>query len=772
MTELAGRRVGAYRLVSRIGAGGMGEVYLARDEKLDRPVALKLLAPHLATDAERLRRFRQEAHAASSLNHPNILVIHDFGELDGRPFMVTEFVEGETLRQRLEKGPLPIRDTVEIAIQVAGALAAAHAKGIVHRDIKPDNVMVRPDGYVKVLDFGLAKLAAAPPVDADAKHMSLVTQPGIVMGTPRYMSPEQARGLELEAPTDVWSVGVMLYEMIAGRPPFDGATSTDVLAAILHAEPVPIDRWAPNVPRDLARIVATALAKNPMMRLPSGRELHQALTSVKAEMDSGARAGRPSAGRTPSSGSTRARRKGGAIDSLAVLPFVNASGDPDTEYFSDGVTESIIESLSTIPKLRVMARSATFRYKGRDEDPLAIGRELHVRAVLAGRLVQRGDHLMISLELVDVDEGWRLGGAQYDAPLADVFNLQETIATEVSDKLRLKLTGVERTRLARRHTQSVAAYQAYLRGRYAWNRRVEAGFRQAIKYFEEAIDADPTYALAYVGLADCYALLGIAEYGAMPPREAMPKAKSAALKALEIDDRLAEAHTSLAHVLGFYQWDWTAAEREFTRAIELNPRYHFAHHWYAIFLAAMRRFDEAIASELRALEIEPLSLVVNKNVGTIYYYARQYDRAFEQYRKALELDPDFARTHFFLGMAYEVTERPDRALEEYRRGLSLSGGSVVVHCTLACALAEAGRIAEAREILDDLTARGREQYVPAFNLALIRLGLGEVDRAFEYLERAYDERSSWLVSLTIEPLLDRIRDDPRFANLVRRVGLP
>ena len=760
--DLIGRAIGVYRVRSLLGRGGMGEVYLAHDSKLDRLVALKLLAPELDADPDRLRRFLQEARAASSLNHPHILVIHDVGELDRRPFIVSEFVEGETLRERLRRGPIPVRDAVAIAVQTAGALAAAHARGLVHRDIKPENVMVRPDGYVKVLDFGLAKLTTPAPAGADSL---MQTQPGTILGTPRYMSPEQARGLELDQRTDVWSLGVVLYEMLSGRPPFDGHTAPDIVAAVLRSEQAPLD---PHVPKALGRIVSQALAKEPRLRFASAGDLLAGLLDVKSAIDSSAN--REQAKPTPAS-AARARRPQ-AIDSLAVLPFVNGSGDPDTEYFCDGITDSTIASLSTVPKLRVMARSTTFRYKGRDADPLDVGRELNVRAVLTGRLSQRGDRLAITLELVDVLDGSRLWGAKYDSRVSEIFDLEEQIATEVSDKLRLRLTGPERTKLVRRRTDNVGAYQAYLRGRYAWNRRVEAGFRQAIKYFEEAIAADPAYALPYVGLADCYALLGIAEYGGMRPREAMPRAHSAAQKALDIDDQLAEAHTTLAHVKGFYDWDWAGADREFKRAIELKPTYPFSHHWFALFLVAMGRAEEGIASELRALELEPLSLIINKNVGTVYYYARQYDRAIEQYTRALDLDADFSRSHLYLGMAYDAIGRHDDAVDELRIALAQSGGSGVIVGILGHALGAAGRDAEARALLDELTARESTQYVPAFNRALIHVGLGERDRAFEYLDRAFEERSSWLVSLKIEPLLDSIRDDPRFEDLVRRVGLP
>ncbi len=439
--EFVGATIGAYKLLSRIGAGGMGEVFLAQDTKLDRRVALKVLTRGAAADAERLQRFHQEARAASSLNHPNILVIHDFGEVDGRPFIVAEFVEGQTVREQLGGGPLGVRETMAIAVQVSGALAAAHARGIVHRDIKPENVMVRPDGYVKVLDFGLAKLIATERPEAES---TLRTQAGTLLGTPRYMSPEQARGLEASARSDVWSLGVMLYEMVAGRPPFDGPSVLDVLAAVLRTAPVPLEVHAPHVPRPLNRLIARTLEKEPRERFPSAVEMHVELTAMRAIVDSAAGLEQPATNSTPTS-RQRARRSQAAIDSLAVLPFVNGSGDPDSDYFCDGVTESTIASLSMLPKLRVMARSTTFRFKGSDVDPLKVGHELNVRAVLTGRLTQRGERLAIALELVDVGDGSRLWGAKDDSALADIFSLEETIATEVSDKLRLRLTAPERS---------------------------------------------------------------------------------------------------------------------------------------------------------------------------------------------------------------------------------------------------------------------------------------------------------------------------------------
>ena len=767
--DLVGRSIDTYRIVSRLGAGGMGEVFLAHDSALDRPVALKLLPADIAADPDRLRRFHQEARAASSLNHPHILVIHQFGEIERRPYIVTEFVEGETLRHRLRSGVLGARTAVEIGVQVASALAAAHARGIVHRDIKPENIMVRPDGYVKVLDFGLAKVRSARRSGRDSGP-DAVTEPGVMLGTPRYMAPEQIRGADVDARADVWSIGVVIYEMLAGRPPFDGPTIADVMAAILRSDAIPVEIAAPQVPAALARLVARTLEKDPDDRLASSGELLAELVAIKATLDSS-----PPRDRSVDSPAPARRtrtRKAAAIDSLAVLPFVNGSGDPEADYFCDGVTDHIIETLSRVPRLKVMSWSMIARYKRKEVDPIDLGRALNVRAVLTGRVVQHGEHLTINVELVDVDEGWRLWGEHYDRHLADIFSLEATIATEISDKLRLQLTGREKKALTRTFTRNVAAYQAYLRGRYCWNKRVQPKVQQAMRHFEEAIAADPAYALAYTGIADCYAILGMTEYGSAPPREAMPRSKAAALKALEIDDRLAEAHASLAHVLAFYEWRWEDAEREFRRAIELDPQYVFAHAWYALFLAAMRRFDEAIAAQERALALDPLSLIMSKNLGEMFYYARQHDRAIDQYRKTAELDAGFARTSLFTAMAYLAMSNPNRAVDELQTGLRLAPGDTIMEGVLGCALARAGRRSDARDVLQTLETRAATQYVPPFTLAMIHIGLDRPDPAFEWLERAFDERSSWLASLNIEPLLDPIRGDPRFAPLVRRVGLP
>ena len=461
-----------------------------------------------------------------------------------------------------------------------------------------------------------------------------------------------------------------------------------------------------------------------------------------------------------------------AIDSIAILPLANACAEPSGEYLSDGITESLINSISQLPKLRVVPRSTAFRFKGAEADPQAIGRGLGVRSVLTGRVCQIGDVLMVQVELVDVAREAQLWGEHYRRRMADIFEVQEEIAREVTDKLRLRLTAEQRRRLNKRHTVSHEAYQAYLRGRYHWNKRTEDGLRKSTEHFQQAVDIDPAYAQAYAGLADSYALPGIAEYGLLPPREAMPRAKAAAARSLELDPTLAEAQTTLAHVRAFYDWDWAAAERGFRRAIELNPDYPFSHHWFALYLAAMGRHEEAIAEERRAQEIDPLSLIINKNVGTLLYYAGRLEESVEQYRKSLELDPHFARTRIYLGLAYALSGRYEEAVAEYRKAAEISGGGTLLTALLGHASALAGRTGEARELLGELERLAGERYVPAFNVAIVHAGLGETDRVFEWLGRAFEERSSWLVSLKVEPLFDGHRTDPRFGDLVRKVGLP
>ena len=824
----AGQRLGPYEVISHIGRGGMGEVYLAEDTRLGRRVALKLLRAEFTRDADRLRRFRREARAASALNHPNILTIHEIGSEDGTHFMATEYVEGETLRWRMAGGAMKPGESLDVAIQVASALQAAHEAGIVHRDVKPENIMVRPDGFAKVLDFGLAKLAERAATASGSAGPTLVkveTNPGVVMGTPHYMSPEQARGLVVDARTDIFSLGVVLYEMVAGRAPFGGATTSDVIVSLLDKEPAPLSSCSPRVPAELQRIVGKALCKDREGRYQVVKDLLIDLKSLRDELAFEAKlersvppelrvgggatsdAARPAAptGRVEAAHSTSSAeyivteikrhkrgaalalaalavavavatyyfyslRGGGAtINSMAVLPFANDGADPDTEYLSDGVTESLINSLSQLPNMRMIARTSAQRYKGRETDPQAAARELGVQAVLTGRVVRRGDSLSVSAELVDARDNSHIWGERYNRRLSDVLVVQQEIAREIAERLRVRLTGEERRRVTRNYTENVEAYQLYLRGRHHWNKRNAEGLRQAIGYFQQAIDRDPNYALAYSGLADCYS--NLERYAGVPPGEGQPRARAAALRAVEIDDSLAEAHASLGLV--YYQsWQWAEAERELKRAIELNPNYASAHQWYGLWLDVMGRFDEAVAEGRRAQELDPLSQVINVNLAVYSLRKGELDAAINQCRRVIELSPNLPDPHNVLAHVYRRQGRHEEAIAEFQRAAELSG-SPASYAPLGYGYAVAGRRSEALAILREVENRYARREARGAQIAWVYAGLGDKDQAFQWLERDFQARSGVLAgSLISQPYLDTLRSDPRYADLLRRMGLP
>lgn len=813
-----GTMISHYRILSRLGAGGMGEVYLAEDGRLGRKVALKLLSPELTRDEDRVRRFEQEARAISTLNHPNIITVYEIGHMDSGHFIATEFIEGETLRQYLSRVRRNLQEVLDIAIQIAGALSAAHAAGVMHRDIKPENIMLRPDGYVKVLDFGLAKLVEIPASsgDHDSPTVPLFeTEPGILMGTVSYMSPEQGRGVKVDPRTDIFSFGIVLYEMIGGRVPFEGSTPSEVIAAILEREPSPLPRYAPGVPAELERIVNKALRKNREERYQTVKDLLIDLKSLRQELEFSARLQRsldvasdsgetrPSAEtvRLPSTATEivsrprstssaeylltefKRHKKGTAavlasvalvvvgmiyfgkgapsIGSLAVMPFVSQSTGPDADVMTDGITERLISSLSQLPNLKVRSLSSVLRYKGQQTDPRTVGRDLSVEAVLTGRVVQRGDGLSISIELVDARDNSLIWGEQYTRKLADMMLLQEEIAGGVSSRLGLQLTREEKRRLE--------AYQLYHKGRYYWNRRTAEGLRTGIEFFGQAIEKDPEYVLPYAGLADSYNMLVV--YGALSPREGFPKAKASAIKALEMDDKLAEAHTSLGFVAERFDWDWATAEAEYKRAIDLKPEYATAHHRYGVFLCAMGRFNEA-ASELRqAQQLDPLSMIINADLSRPLYFAGQYERAIDQFRKAVAMDQNFTPGHRYLGLAYAQTRLHAESIASLQNAVTLSGDSGLMKTELAYAYAVAGRKAEALKILDELIETSRSTYVPSYFAAVIRAGLGQKDQALEALQKAVDERYSGLTFLRVEPMLAGLRSDPRFTEILKRVGL-
>lgn len=810
-----------YRIVSRIGRGGMGEVYLAQDTKLDRKVALKILPKALAIDDELMRRFVQEAKAASALNHPNIITIHEIGEIGDEHFIASEFIDGETLRTRLRHGQMSLEQVLDAGIQIASALEAAHEARIIHRDIKPENVMVRRDGLVKVLDFGIAKVSevTAPDVRGEATTIKGLTGPGVIVGTAAYMSPEQARGKAVDARSDIFSFGLLLYEILAGRSPFEGDTPMEVVGAILHKDPQPIRELIPDIPAEIERILDKLLRKNSDERYQTASALLVDLKHVRKELEfqdklklTALPAMRPVtadsaptlvAAQTSSSeeytGNNANRRVLGLgaaavlvvllvsmgivylirgkrpaapavvppIDSIAVLPFQNKSGDAETEYLSDGLAESLIFGLSQLPKLKVSPTSSVFRYRGKEIDPVQIGNDLGVNAVMTGRLAQHGNELTISVELVDVRLNKLLWGKQYDRKLSDLLATQREIATEITQNLRLQLSGADEHRVTRHYAKDPEAYQLYLKGHYHASKYTKEGFNKGIEYFEQAIAKDPNFALAYSGLSYCY--MNQTDW-VFAPKESVPKARQAVENALRIDESLAEAHTMNAMLLLQYDWNWLAAEREFRRAIELDPNYALGRSFLAWYLAAMGRFEESIAEDRRALDLDPLSSAVNADLGWDLYLARRYDEGIAQLKKAIDLEPNYWVSHVLLGRCYEQTGKPNEAVAEFQKARQIENSIPEVMAALGHGYAVSGRKAEAMQIIRELQARSKTEFVPSYSIATVYAGLGMKEEALRYLVKSFDEGSFYMIHLKVEPVLDPLRADPRFADLVRRVG--
>ncbi len=782
-----------------LGRGGHGGGFLARDPRLGRRVALKVPRPEALLSEDLRQRFLREARAAAALAHPNLVTIHEIGDDQGRPFLVLELLEGQPLTEVIHGTPLPLGRLLTLAIQIADALDAAHAIGIIHRDVKPANIFVTRRGDAKVLDFGLAKLAA--PFQVSAASMSTVapdaeqiTGPGTTLGTVAYMSPEQARGEDLDTRTDLFSFGVVLYEMATGRRAFGGSTTAVVFDEILNRMPVPIARVNLELPLELERIIRKALEKNRELRYRSAAEMRSDLTRLQRETESGhlvaatvrtdlqpqpqppmpaARVGRRTAAiwigaaALVIGGAALAYRfaAGGLdrIDSLAVLPFVNASGSPDTEYLSDGITEALINALSQLQGVRVSARSLAFRYKGKDVDPLKAGRELKVGAVLAGRVTMRGNTLVIQADLMDVSTASQIWGSQYSRPVADILAVQDDIATEIFDKLRLRLTGEEIKRATKRYTEDAEAYQLYLKGRFYWNQGTIGGFKKSIEYLQEAIAKDPKYALAYAGFADSSISLGSFYV------EAIADAKAAATKAIELDPTLAEAHVALGHINFWLDWNWPAAEREFRKGIALNASSALAHDQYATFLAAMQRSDEAIAEAKRAQELDALSPIVNTDLGWCLLYADRIADAIAQFQTALELDGRYLPARWGLGAALVEQRRYAEAVVELKQALTLSEGSPVLMGHLGRAYGLSGARADAVRIVAQLNALAGREYVPSSALALVQLGLSRNADALDLLDRAYDEHDFALVYLGVAPWFQTLRDEARFAQMATRM---
>lgn len=767
MTFEPGTQLGPYEIIAALGEGAMGQVFRARDSRLDREVAIKILPERLATDAELLSRFEQEAKALAALSHPNILTVFDFGSESNTHFVVTELLEGETLRARLKTSTLPWEKAAEYGIAITEGLSAAHSKGIIHRDLKPENLFITGDDRVKILDFGLAHRHKDELREGESWMATIGagTRPGMVLGTLGYMSPEQVRGLPVDARSDIFSFGCVLYEMVYGKQAFLAGSVADTMVAILTEDVSQILESALKIPQELDRVIHYCVEKKPEERYQSARDLSLALKMILS--GSGiwdAVSHRVEGGRT------RRKRRPAKLDSLAILPFASMSVDPDAEYLSEGITESIINTLSQIPKLRVMARSTVFRYKGQEIDPQTVGKELNVGGILTGRLIQRGANLNILAELVDASDGSQVWGEQYNVKISELLNVQEEIATKISEKLRIKLIGEEKKKLSKRQTENTEAYTMYIKGRYFWNKRSEAGFHKAIDYFEQAILQDPGYALAYAGLSDCYSMLG--GYGYMPPKESYQKAKDLALKALELDETLAEAHTSLATVLYRYDWNWKDAETAFKKAIHYNAGYATAHHWYGVYLCLVGKVDEALLELDRALELDPLSVVINWTKGYILWYARKVDESIEQHKKTLQIDPGFIRVHIDIALAYVQIGMFQEAKEEVRKAVLLSDQPPTMTATLGYIYAVSGELQEARKILTELTELSKRQFFSPYHIGLIHVALGEKDEAFVWLEQSFEAKEDAVVSFKQNPRLDPLRSDPRFADLVRRIGLP
>ncbi len=799
---MIGRTIAHFEVIEKLGEGGMGVVYKARDTGLDRFVALKVLQPDAVANPDRRRRFIQEAKSASALNHPNIVHIYEIGEADGSLFIAMEYVDGQTLDQCIRNGGLGMKEALRDALQIADAVATAHAAGIVHRDLKPGNIMVTGQGQVKVLDFGLAKLLEAPeevsPTDEthSIHNPAPRTEEGVVIGTAAYMSPEQAEGKRVDARSDIFSFGAVLYEMVTRKRAFSGDTRMSTLSAVMREEPPPMSQVGLAIPPELDKVVQRCLRKDPAKRAQHMSDVKVQLEEIREDSNTSpvaqVHAAQPAPVTTPAPVPETARPawkwaavgvlvvlaaaagaylwRGQAaqpIDSLAVLPFTNVGGDPDKEYLSDGVTEGLTNALGQLANLKVASRASAGRVK--DADPKRAGTDLGVRAVLMGKVRTQGDSLAISVELVDARDSSHIWGEHYDRKMSDLVAVQQEITSSIADQLRHKLSGQDRQQLAKRYSANTEAYQLYLQGHYQIEKATPEGYAKGVEYMHKAIELDPAFALAYEGLS--YANWFAVDLFGPSPHELMPSAKETAKKALEIDNTLAEAHADLAAVNFMYDFDWKGAEREYRRAIELKPGYARAHEYYGWYLLTMGRTEEGVAESRKAAQLDPLNLETNWTVGENLYFAHRYDEAAIYFQKTIEMDSNYWPAHSFLGLIFETRSDFPKAIAEFEQARKAELNSLWPLAELGHAYALSGRKAEAESSLKDLLERSRREYVPAFLVASIYVGLGDRDHAFAFLEKAYQDRSCLLTFLPMDPQMDPLRSEPRFKELLKKIGL-
>jgi serine/threonine protein kinase/tetratricopeptide (TPR) repeat protein len=799
MALSSGMRLGPYEIVELLASGGMGEVYRARDSRLDRTVALKVLSDDVFEDDERKARFEREAKTLAALSHPNLLSIFDFGTQDGIAYAVMELLEGETLREKLDNGPIGLEQAVDFSLQTARGLSAAHQKGVIHRDLKPENLFVARGGHLKILDFGLAKWADVGGAgDATtAPTVSRHTVPGAVMGTVSYMSPEQVRGLPVDNRSDIFAFGAVLYEMLIGRRAFEGATPADTMSAVLKDGPPELSRVGTEFSAALERVVRRCLEKHREDRFESASDIAYALqeavnVSLPTETSRAlARLRRPrilawsvavlgaltlvAALLVGDVGGLRRRLYGSGttsrIESLAVLPLANLSGDPLQEYFADGMTEELISALANVSALRVTSRTSVMRYKASSKSLPEIAKELGVDAVVEGSVTRSGSQVKIMAQLIDAGKDRHLWADSFQRELKDVLALQGEVARDIASEIGVRLTAQERLRLVERKTVNPEAYEAYLKGRYHLFRRTAPDALKSLEYFQQAVQKQPDYALAYAAIAEAYETAAGSFQAALSPKEAFPRAKEAAMRAAELDSTLGEPYSSLGWTSFVFDHDWTTAERQFQQGLRLNPNYAIAYENYGLFLSRMGRFDDGIRQLKRSLEIDPLSPSGNSMMGVVLAIARRDDEAISTFHRVLDMDPDFLRAHVGLGLALGHQGHHEEAIEEFQRAGELSGGGASQLAALGYGYAVANRPVEALAIVEKLKERSRKQYVPPAMVSFVFCGLGDKDQAMAWLEKAYEVRDPWLTGLKVDPIFDSLRSDPRFLDLVHRVGL-